>query len=149
MATPARTQEKVQNITTKQELVNAFAAHLRKQGAPSVSEKGHCMYRGNNGTSCGFGGLILDQHYRPEIENMPVSDVDVSNALVQSGVHLVKIFPVSRLDSWPFLSQLQSCHDVPARAGEDLVEFLSRFEVRLSQFCRDYGLTYPSPKEKS
>ena len=59
---------------------------LRKQGCISVDEGGECMYRGVNGTKCGIGMLIADEHYHEDLEENSVYEHNVAEALSLSGI---------------------------------------------------------------
>lgn len=157
-------------ITTKQELVNAFAAHLRKQGEPASTYGGQCEYRTDSGLSCGFGGLIKANHYNKNIEGFAVSDSSVFEALVNSGVqiHTITGLPYEdfatglvnearklkikgeRLDADDFLGELQACHDDAADEyiHDDDTPFLESLDKRLEKFCKKYHLQYPAPQEQ-
>lgn len=65
---------------TAQQVYDAVAKALLKQGKPSVDEQNHCQYRGPNGLKCAAGHLIPDRLYNPTIENKQISVLLLSKA---------------------------------------------------------------------
>lgn len=156
------------NITTKQELVNAFANHLRTQGKPAmrvveyndnincVPASYSCEYRTGEGLSCGFGGLIKDEYYSEELEESGVQSPPVMTALYKSGVDLLSILKSAKLEeelvlvSHPsdtaLLGDLQKCHDEAAKQSHrEKAPFLACLEIRIKGFCEQYDIPYPAP----
>lgn len=118
-----------------QPIVNAFAAHLRKQGCRSVSKKmggTECLYRADGGLSCGIGGLIKDEHYSASLETLSAWTPEVRAALAASG------YPTNRIEMGR-LRELQGCHD---KANDE--NFIESFSAYLLEFCRRYGVDYPA-----
>src|SRR3954469_8501614 len=102
----------------RQEVYNKVKNHLLTQLAVSeieveftrndgtVAKAISCAYRGPNGRMCGIGCLILDEHFRPEINGDLVTDYKVWKALQASGV----IYQSGSEDE-KFLLALQKIHD--------------------------------------
>jgi len=82
------------------EVFTKVVTHLWNQKVPSINKSGHCMYRGNNGTSCAIGCLITDAEYNPKMEDRPVG-------------RIVTEFELPSLDgvNRSLLTQLQCLHD--------------------------------------
>ena len=115
-----------------------------------------CKYRTDSGLSCGFGGLIKDEHYSEELEERGAYIPEVMTALYKSGVDLLSILKsaklegeqvvVSRPNDSEFLMNLQKCHDEAAKQSHrEKAPFLTCLEIHIKQFCELYGLTYPAP----
>ena len=133
-------------INTPQQLVDAFAAHMRKQGEPALSEDGdsNCVYRTESGLKCGIGGLLTDEAYRRnEVEGEQADSAIVRKALRESGIETDSVDDI-------FMRKLQYIHDDAAKAfKQENTEqfFMSRFEQRLKEFCADENMVYPAQVE--
>lgn len=79
----------------RQRLLDIVARHLAQQGGPARSD-GKCLYRGPNGTKCAVGVLLENKDYDPEMENHPVSEINL---------------PEHLRDYRSFLEELQLAHD--------------------------------------
>ena len=80
--------------------------HLLTQNhrVESIDENGdeHCLYRGEEGTSCAIGCMIPDERYTSDLENLLVSSSRIQIAAFGSTLG----------DSeWRWLSKLQYVHD--------------------------------------
>lgn len=86
----------------KQQVFDKVATHLLTQNEASETADGPstvCAYRGDTGLKCAAGILIKDEHYSPDLERCGVSDPDVMNALLLSGVDRSAIGLVLNLQS--------------------------------------------------
>lgn len=88
---------------TSQEIFNAVAAHLLKQGkrALMVPGRDRCAYRAPDGCKCAVGRLIPDELYSPAFENWGVERV------LNNSPELSELF----LEDLNLLTALQSTHD--------------------------------------
>lgn len=51
---------------------------FRKQGKPSINNRGSCAYRGDDNTKCAVGSLIPDKKYHFGLETKPLSTITLS-----------------------------------------------------------------------
>ena len=107
----------------QQEVFDIVSVGLLKQNAKSKSAIAKCAYRGDNGMKCGIGFLIADEHYSESLENQPVTNDGVKDALYASGVDYSEMSVL--------LEELQSTHDT----------FLTEnWEYELRVLAKDRGL---------
>jgi len=94
-------------LMTRQQVLDAVAEHLFKQGKKSVDDRsGVCRYRGRDGLKCAVGGLLTDEEYYPEMEGHTVGYIEyilpqrlvAHLELIRSCQHIHDDHPV---DSWP------------------------------------------------
>lgn len=124
-----------------QDIFNKVVTHLAQQGVQSTKHNDSsndfidfCAYRGNNGTSCAIGCLILDQFYFPDMEREAVSSCYVRKALVSSGV-LESINPKEQpVLIIEFLGGLQVIHDRDQP---------HKWKDSYTTLAKDYGLQMP------
>ncbi|TXH55959.1 MAG: hypothetical protein E6Q97_07615 [Desulfurellales bacterium] len=107
-----------------QEVFDTVARHLLKQMSVSMGEGGKCAYRGQGGKMCAVGVLIKDECYFKWLEDQPVLNHQVQEALMASGVEMT-------LDVAYMLKELQSIHDYYGTAN---------WAAELYLVARDYGL---------
>ena len=88
-----------------QEIFNKVATHLLTQSDKALDEKGDCMYRGLNGTSCAAGCLIPDELYEPEMENESI--LNLANDFPDVKAYL----RMHRRDTLRLIDRLQNVHD--------------------------------------
>ena len=94
-------REEILSLDTSRKVFNYVVNHMKNQGCRSTKkyEPDECAYRGENGTSCAVGCLILDEEYEPDMEYRPLRDV---------------IFSIPRLHQFEeLLYSLQQFHDYP------------------------------------
>jgi len=53
---------------TSQEMFDASASHMIRQGQQSINAAGSCLYRTKDGLKCAVGALIPDAEYSPWME---------------------------------------------------------------------------------
>ena len=118
------------------ELVNYIIDCMEKQGGPSVSSKGNCMYRGPNNTKCAIGHLIGDHLYRESFEGTTISThittpftITIKNEIKEA---IQQSFPYYQFDGrdWNLLGEIQRLHD---RCSGDRVNFDRFFTRALKQ----------------
>jgi hypothetical protein len=116
---------------TQQEAFDKVVINLRRQDKPSIDDKGHCLFRGPNGTKCAVGWLIPDEEYKPE-------------------------FDVDGMNKWPpyfngltreFLIDIQKAHDTAAALQYyKNLSFTGVLEDQFRYIAAVYTLTIP-PRE--
>lgn len=111
---------------TNQQIFEHVLTHMRKQGKASVTKTEEyndlpfCSYRGDDGSACAIGCLMLDSEYKTWFEGRPVVDLTTFSS--------------------DFLTALQRAHDV--LAGESPSDFLPAFDHRMKLIARDFDLQY-------
>lgn len=142
---------------TDQEILEAVAKHLFKQGRRSIRkiETGGqtCAYRGDHNCSCAVGGLIRDDEYRPEmddnilmsnlkaklLEEGKISSLDARSGTSSNDLLHTGLLP-ERLSGNPqLLRALQATHDNGLTVDED-EWFTSEDNIRNT--LRRIGLDY-------
>src|SRR5579862_8760887 len=89
---------------TAQEIFDAVAKHLARQGHRCVNERGSCVYRGPLGDACAVGHLIPDEEYDSTIEDRTVFSIAEDMAFDW----MERLKPNRNL-----LADLQDAHDAP------------------------------------
>lgn len=117
----------------KQEIFDTVVKALKKQGKPSVSHRGECVYRGPDGTKCAAGHLLPDECYTPTMEGASW------NVLVY---HHGDKLPKFLVDEADLIRRLQSIHDLWAREGA-YVEDMPFPRERFERVAEDYHLQMP------
>ena len=109
------------NLITHFEVYEKVKAHLLKQRARSLGDKG-CAYRGfNNGAMCAVGCLIKDEHYTTELEGLRADCGNVWYALCAS----LNIPGKQPSNFARMILQLQTIHDSAT---------ISSWETQLNNF---------------
>lgn len=108
---------------TMQQIFDKVVTHLRTQKIPSI-EAGDCLYRGPNGLKCAVGALITDEAYKDSLEDLPVREKLVMEALVNSGVLYEECLKHDSVESdkIDLLADLQHLHDTCMFDGEEYFE---------------------------
>ena len=93
----------------EQELFNRVKTHLLNQGAQAVTEVvsdgiNLCQYHAESGLKCAIGCLITDEVYRPSMEGADLTDRELWDALLDSGVDMGG-------KTLSILQKLQNVHD--------------------------------------
>lgn len=94
---------------TEQELFNRVKTHLLNQGAKAeTDESTHgikmCQYHAESGLKCAVGCLITDEVYRPSMEGLDLTDRELWDALLDSGIDMGG-------KTLSILGMLQNVHD--------------------------------------
>jgi hypothetical protein len=94
---------------TEQELFNRVKTHLLNQGAKAeTDESTHgikmCQYHAESGLKCAVGCLITDEVYRPSMEGLDLTDRELWDALLDSGIDMGG-------KTLSILQKLQNVHD--------------------------------------
>lgn len=118
-----------------QEIFTFVAEALLKQGKPSISAKGNCLYRGSDGCKCAAGWLIPDEEYAENIEGKSVHGLSYFQSFV--GLKLTLI------------SDLQRAHDNTALADTDTefypnetgTSFVSDLTAELEKVAAKFNLS--------
>jgi hypothetical protein len=121
----------MQKFETAQQIFDYVYNALKKQGRRSVRsnpDTAACLYRAPNGDKCAAGHLITDEHYTAALEGLPVNYLDVSMALMASGV------PFDRLK---LVDDLQLAHDVNENEFDNTLR-------RLRDVAVKHGLQVPT-----
>lgn len=125
-------------LTHQQLFDNAYIGVL-KQGGPSVSPSGKCLYR-HGDRKCGVGHSLPDELYKPEF------DTDSETAISE----LIEEYPEVRnyfqhVDK-NFLTELQDAHDHSPRSDSGLHDplFERCFKENMKALAHAYGLTIPT-----
>jgi hypothetical protein len=85
---------------TRQEVFDTVAVALLKQGKPSMTLSGTCLYRAADGSKCAAGHLIPDNEYNDTMERHRASDINSPTLLAIMD------------DVGPdFMDHIQSAHD--------------------------------------
>jgi hypothetical protein len=129
---------------TNQEIFDTVLHGIRKQGRPSVSQDGRCLYRGPDGLKCGVGLLIDDSEYCPEMEGKSADGCSgdekeniVCNLLKKKNIDTI------------LAGKLQEAHDNAAYGNQgQLKKFTEEFEERMQKLAKEYGLTYSAIEAK-
>ena len=125
---------------TPQEIFDAVATHLLKQGRAAMDEQGRCVYRGPNGTRCAAGAVIPDELYDPAMENSPIDDVLAMYPRLAVAVG-------TDVDTVSLLIELQEVHDNLANCRSP--EFNDgALRDHLKIVALDNGLAYDVLKEE-
>mgnify|MGYP006106210197 FL=1 len=93
----------------EQELFNRVKTHLLNQGAKAeTDESTHginmCQYHAESGLKCAVGCLITDEVYRPSLEGVDLTDRELWDALLDSGIDMGG-------KTLSILQMLQNVHD--------------------------------------
>jgi len=93
----------------EQELFNRVKTHLLNQGAKAeTDESTHgikmCQYHAESGLKCAVGCLITDEVYRPSMEGVDLTDRELWDALLDSGIDMGG-------KTLSILQKLQNVHD--------------------------------------
>lgn len=91
----------------KQEIFDAVAIHLFKQGVQSRAEVGPCLYRTKEGLKCAVGALIPDELYDPSMDQGDDDGTGIGWLLRAYGDKLPKWFANNKM----LLMELQDIHD--------------------------------------
>lgn len=106
---------------TMQQTFDKVSRHLFKQGRPSVSIGGTCLYRGPNNTRCAVGCLIPDELYQKKMDcGFAVQ------SLFNEWPNLWEQFDMEgrSFDDWRvFLRDLQRVHDSNPKWSGDAERF--------------------------
>jgi hypothetical protein len=114
-------------ITLQQFFDNAVIG-LRKQGGPSTTDSGNCLYRSPNGCMCAIGFSIPDDRYDSVMETETLDKV-----LVMADI---------QTESVPKLRAMQSeIHD--DLSGKSW-PWVLHFEDAVSKFAFRFNLTIPA-----
>lgn len=117
-----------------QTIFDQVARHLLTQMRQSISVRGSCVYRSEDGLKCAVGILISDKEYRPDMEGL--------------GVHLVCCYHDETNvadDRFRLLRRLQTVHDkyMPNAWRQELLAVASPTEFDLdATFIRE---EFPHP----
>ena len=120
----------------EQQVFDKVLDGLRKQGCISVDEGGECMYRGVNGTKCGIGMLIADEHYHEGLEENSVFEPRVVEALSLSGIDI---------DSDLLVSIQNSLHDTYSSELQkegNIKEYPAWLEHQAKYLATTFNLNY-------
>ena len=97
--------------TAEKELFNRVKTHLLNQGAKAeTDESTHvqritmCQYHAESGLKCAVGCLITDEVYRPSLEGVDLTDRELWDALLDSGIDMGG-------KTLSILQMLQNVHD--------------------------------------
>lgn len=123
---------------TRQEMFDKIWNHFIEEDAPwSVTEKGGCRYRGEDGKKCAVGLLLPDSLYHPDMEGKAIERVfqhfpEVKEFFGEHNMH--------------FLDACQRAHDqtspIPAQAAE-VWDGKPLFTNKLLEIARVFGLEAP------
>lgn len=95
---------------TAQEVFDQVASHLLTQKIRSQDEELNCQYRGDNGTSCAAGCLMLDSEYDPMWEQVPWRTLALNCYVPDTHMYLISelqnVHDKARLDEWKFRLEL-------------------------------------------
>ncbi|MBP0634877.1 hypothetical protein [Cupriavidus sp. AcVe19-6a] len=92
---------------TAQNVFDACATHMMRQGAPAVSvDDLSCRYRAG-GMACGVGAVVPEAWYTERIESMTVSEILAHD----DHAIIVPEFRAFLQRHQPLLADIQSCHD--------------------------------------
>ncbi|RWB08802.1 MAG: hypothetical protein EOQ39_18685 [Mesorhizobium sp.] len=116
----------------KQEAFNTAYAGVIKQGKPSATKSGGCLYRGPNRRKCGIGQLLTNK----EAEGLDSRDTSSVRHLLRGGF-LPNRFKSADVD---FFEDLQSAHDQAA----DHSDFLDHFRNNMARVANHYKLKVPA-----
>lgn len=139
---------------TNQELFDTVCSSLIKQGKPSVSSDGRCLYRSPDGCKCAAGFLIPDDKYDPRMEDCGVEtafdmvdrsldDADVWDAEVIKRAKVLQpvLAEIITEDQQELLVELQHCHDRAAYTARQLPkEFLPTFIEKARDVAEYFSL---------
>jgi hypothetical protein len=120
------------SINNQQAFDNALFG-IRNQGykqsiASGKTSCASCAYRGEDGLKCGVGHSIPDELYKPEMEGKTSSGLILNYMLISELFEKVNEH---------LLTEIQVCHD------HDLLgETSQRFEIRMKQIAKEYGVNY-------
>ena len=94
---------------TEQELFNRVKTHLLNQGERANSDVQNagiyeCVYHSSSGLKCAIGCLITDEVYRPSLEGVDLTDRELWDALLDSGIDMGG-------KTLSILQMLQNVHD--------------------------------------
>ncbi len=123
-------------LLTLQQVFNKSAIGLLTQMAKSTfltpSGLPNCAYRGEGGKCCGVGFLITDEAYTPALENEPVCDEGVIDALEASGVHIgTDCHDEEGYRAFQLLDLIQDIHDgkEPALWADALADLAKQYDL--------------------
>jgi hypothetical protein len=139
-------------MLTEQEIFDKALQGVRAQGGGSWrhdfgAHAGYCAYRGDDGSKCAVGHLILDEYYLPSLEGAIVAfsgsqrSDQLNEALRLSGVD------TSQPRVKALLQELQVCHDVsfdPESCGSE-AQGMGQYERKMQALARRFSLVYTSP----
>lgn len=127
-------------MLTIQEVFNKSFLGVYNQGCQAMYGDGTCKYRGENGTKCAAGHVILDEHYRFNLENRRINYPSVGEALILSGVDVVH----SITPTFYMLQELQNTHD-----EYDSGDFRQYWRTKCTTIATKFGLEMPPFAETS
>lgn len=115
-----------------QEVLDSVVLHLLTQNERAEGPCG-CLYRAPSGLKCAIGGLIVDEHYSPDLEHKYPHEAEVAEAIAKS-LKVERAFTMQELN---FLRNLQKVHD-----GYPI----ERWRNTLEELALRWGLKFNPPK---
>lgn len=121
---------------TRQQIFDACARHVMKQGTQALKTSGSsCVYLNSKGNSCAIGGpLVAAGLYTPEMDadqacvaNLLDDAMSMKTGVLELGMAL-HLWGVKEVDLG-FVSSIQACHDEVSSNQEFLPSFLHKMRV--------------------
>lgn len=148
-------------LAQRQAFFDEFAANLRKQGEPAISE-GACLYFDEaSGNRCGIGHMIVPA-YSPLLEDKTWAGIceranpefpygPATPACLAAVEHINTTYGLDSADADDriFIAQLQNCHDdafITRENGYSTSPWIESFETALEAFAERNALTYTPPQ---
>lgn len=123
-------------VRTNQEMFDHVLHSIRKQGRPSISSSGLCLYITDDGCRCSAGHLM--DNPRADLRGS-VYAPNVRAELELSGVRCAQI---------DLAKKLQEAHDNAVPYDADTSVFLDNFEGNMYSIAKKYGFNYLAPEEE-
>lgn len=111
---------------TAQQLFDTMVRGLHRQGRRATDERGHCLYRGNDGTKCAAGFVLTDE------------EVEGKNVLSLHQITSPFTLDDSRVKNLLLLRECQVIHDDPSCWNSKTVS------DELSRIANEHYLEWPT-----
>lgn len=128
---------------TRQEMFDKAVRGLHAQGyrrAVVRDDEGGtaCRYRAHGGLRCAVGHLIPDELYKRSFNGCALPAAAGGDLSGFPRALLAALDAICSRDQWPFLKELQRCHDnseTPEEVRERLANFAKRHRLTFPEGC--------------